>query len=174
MRRLLGCPDASTSRVRFDASLGSPDAGNLNLLRSICFEPDSLSTSHRALLHDVRRRASSRPCQMAKAARARIVIVIAMIFSLLFDASCSGKGSFIVLSSKSWVARESGSRHSNHEVAGCPSSANEEDSLHLTQCTPDLSRFKSGLLREHNQSVNFCKWYVNRAVPVGQMVSRIA
>ena len=40
---------------------------------------------------------------MAKALRARIVIVIAMIFSLLIDASCSGKGSFIVLSSKSWV-----------------------------------------------------------------------
>jgi hypothetical protein len=36
---------------------------------------------------------------MAKAPTARIVIVIAMILSLLIDASCSGRGSFIVLSS---------------------------------------------------------------------------
>jgi len=96
------------------------------------------SITHKALFHDVRRRASSRPCQMAKAPTARIVIVIAMILSLLIDASCSGRGSFIVVSSLSWVSRESGSRHSNHEVVGCPSSANEEDFLHLTSVTRQI------------------------------------
>ena len=94
--------------------------------------------THKALFHDVRRRASSRPCQMAKAPTARIVIVIAMILSLLIDTSCAGRGSFIVVSSLSWVSRESGSRHSNHEVAGCPRSVNEGDFLHLTSVTRQI------------------------------------
>lgn len=55
----------------------------------VIWPPDSLWISLGPSFHDVRRRANSRPCQIAKAARARIVIVIKIIFSLLIDGSCS-------------------------------------------------------------------------------------
>ena len=73
-----------------NASLSPSDAGE----PSICCVQSALDRGiphryRRLLLHDVRRRANSRPCQIAKATRAKIVIVITIIFRLLIDCSCS-------------------------------------------------------------------------------------